>query len=367
MGFQGLPVGTTGKLICLLDSSNCHQSINSCRRMIGRGMEVSIFVPTNQTVIPDIKEAINKISSYQPHMKTNIVEVELSEFKFKQLKELSSFFIFEPPCWVGNMLQFYKFVKNIENTTKTIIVSNSRFYDYDSESNECKSIEIEKDNFLNKMIDEFNGNMLPISPCSLSKEVLMLLSGGIDSPVSSHIFSRSGYNVSFIHFATDINKINNILDIRKKLGSREPLYVVQFKEIQEEAIKVSPEPYRTIIYKILMVIIANKIAEKLGIEFIGTGNSLGQVASQTCKNLLTTRLFSKRPILSPLLGYNKDEIIKIAKNIGTFEPSTCDGTNDCCVMYLPKHPVLKADPVTVGKILSKLDMKLIDEIEYEIK
>ena len=116
-------------------------------------------------------------------------------------------------------------------------------------------------------------------------------------------------------------------------------------------------------YKVFMIIIANRIADEHNISFIGTGNSLGQVASQTLQNIRVTRAISKRPIISPLIGYNKDDITTVAKNIGTFKSSTCDGTDDCCVMYLPKHPTTKANKGLIDNFIKKIDESLLSNIK----
>ena len=200
-----------------------------------------------------------------------------------------------------------------------------------SNTNLISDDEIEKDdNILIKQVIEPN-----------KQKILMLMSGGIDSPVASYMLIRAGYFVDFIHFTTDIDKINNIIDIKKILGQNNKLFVVNFKNIQEEIVKTCKESYRTIMYKVFMVLIANKIADT---NYVGlaTGNALGQVASQTISNIHNTNLVSKLPIISPLFSYNKNDIIKIDIEIGTYKPSICDGTNDCCVMYMPKHPVINS-------------------------
>jgi thiamine biosynthesis protein ThiI len=106
-----------------------------------------------------------------------------------------------------------------------------------------------------------------------------------------------------------------------------------------------------------MVKMANYINNIITIDsydMLGTGNSWGQVASQTPENIKVTRQYSDRPILEPLLGYSKNNIINVAKKIGTFDLSICGGTSDCCVMYLPKHPVLKAKTKVVDRVVDRV-------------
>ncbi len=102
-----------------------------------------------------------------------------------------------------------------------------------------------------------------------------------------------------------------------------------------------------------MTRIACDVANKNGYEFISMGNSLGQVASQTPQNLYVTDKFSNLPIFCPLLGYNKEDIINDARKAGTYEHSICNG-NDCCVMYLPKNPTLKASPEYISKVINEI-------------
>ena len=193
------------------------------------------------------------------------------------------------------------------------------------------------------------------------KKTLMLLSGGIDSPVASHLLLKANHKVDFIHFTTEIDKIDNIIEIRNLLNKNSKIYVIDFREIQNDIVKTCDESYRTLMYKVFMILIANKYSENK-YDYIATGNSLGQVASQTIENIKSTNLISKLPVISPLFGYNKDDIIKIAKSIGTYKPSICDGTNDCCVMYMPKHPIIRSNYEFVLNNIKKIDKSKIDNL-----
>ena len=196
-----------------------------------------------------------------------------------------------------------------------------------------------------------------------NNKILMLLSGGIDSPVASYLLLRAGYKVDFLHFTTEIDKIENIKNLRNILNPSSTIYVIDFKSIQDEIIKKCRESYRTIMYKIFMILIANSLSQnKYNYDIIATGNSLGQVASQTIQNIKASNLVSILPLISPLFGYNKDSIIEIAKIIGTYKPSICDGTNDCCVMYMPKFPVTDSKFEYIVKCILKFDNLLFDNL-----
>lgn len=190
---------------------------------------------------------------------------------------------------------------------------------------------------------------------------LMLLSGGIDSPVASFKLLEAGMKVDFIHYTIDIDRtgaVRKLYEILKnKFENAGDLYIVEFKSVQDKVKDTCGEQfnnYRTLMYKVLMVEYANKLADTIGSDAIGTGNAIGQVASQSVENVSITRIMSRRPIVSPLIAYNKDDIIKIAKDIGTYTLSTCEGGVDCCVLYLPKHPVIKGNLSIVKKIRTRI-------------
>ena len=216
-------------------------------------------------------------------------------------------------------------------------------------------------NFLNKIpINNYNiSGDVPIKPFN---NILMMLSGGIDSPVASYLLLKAGYNVDFIHFTADIDKTENIKELRNLLSKNSKLYTVSFKPVQDAIVNKCDESYRTILYKIFMIKITNKINSNY-YHGIGTGNALGQVASQTIENITHSNLQSEKPVISPLFGYNKEQIIEIARKIGSYEISIKDGTNDCCTMYMPKHPVTNSTQGRINKNIAQINLELLDELE----
>jgi cysteine desulfurase len=193
-------------------------------------------------------------------------------------------------------------------------------------------------------------------------KMLLLLSGGIDSPVTGYKLAQLGYDVDFIHFTTTVKSIENIMKIKAIIGSDKKLFVVDFNSIQGDIVEHSKQNYRTVMYKVVMILIANTFCKEYGYDMIATGNSWGQVSSQTPENLNVCQLYSEVPLLSPLIGFSKDEIMAIARSIGTYGPSTCDGTSDACVMYTPAHPILKAQKKFVDQCLGLIK---IDELELK--
>ena len=200
--------------------------------------------------------------------------------------------------------------------------------------------------------------------------VISMISGGIDSPVSTKLIYDYCKNyklkLNLVHFSSNINKIDVINNIRNKINNNiEKLFVVNFTNLQNEITKVCPRKYRTILYKIFMVNITNYIAIEQNLQCIIMGNSWGQVASQTSDNIYITDKFSKLPIYNPLLGLPKTQIIKYARKIDTYIDSICTGTNDSCTMYLPKHPVLKGDYNIINTYIEKFS-NFLDYIEINI-
>ena len=200
-------------------------------------------------------------------------------------------------------------------------------------------------------------------PAGSSGTAVSLLSGGIDSPVASFMMMKRGCRLVFVHFHShpylDRSSQDKVLELMKVLdlfqyNSR--LYIVGFGDIQKEIVLKVPEAYRVIVYRRVMVRIANAIAEKERAGAIVTGENLGQVASQTMENISVAEEASKLTIFRPLLGMDKQEIVDMAKKIGTYDISILPD-QDCCQLFTPKHPATKSDIKTIEKLESKLDVQ----------
>ena len=192
---------------------------------------------------------------------------------------------------------------------------------------------------------------------------LMMLSGGIDSPVASYLLMRRGVELSFIHFSsppyTSVAVIYKLEDILRSLNvyqNKINLYIVPFTKIQEEIYNHSFEGYEVTIMRRMMYRLAEKLAKKLHIYAISNGESIGQVASQTLESLNTINAVTNYPIIRPLATYDKTEIIEIAKKINTYEVSIRP-YEDCCTIF----PIKK--PKTMPKISECL--KIEDKFDYE--
>jgi len=206
---------------------------------------------------------------------------------------------------------------------------------------------------------------LPVIP---SERVVCLLSGGIDSAVASFLMMKRGCRVIFAHFFNKtihspfvIKKIERLVETLSSYQLRSRLYIIPFEDIQKEIIKKVPAKQRMIIYRRYMMRIANKIASKEKAKAIVTGDSVAQVASQTLDNLKVIYDASSLPVLPPLIGFDKEETIEIAKKIGTYEISITP-YEDCCSFMIAKHPETKAKKREIEELESILDIEeLVDE------
>ena len=185
-------------------------------------------------------------------------------------------------------------------------------------------------------------------PTGSNGKVVGLLSGGIDSPVASLLAMKRGAAVIFVHFHSvpmtteeSIEKVKKISKVLSYYQSRIHLYLVALTPIQKKILVNAKEKYRIILYRRFMIRIAEKIAHKENARALITGESLGQVASQTLENIAVIEAVSSMPILRPLIGLDKQEIMNLAKDYGTYDISILPD-QDCCSLFLPKNPATKA-------------------------
>lgn len=211
-------------------------------------------------------------------------------------------------------------------------------------------------------------------PVSCGGKAAILISGGIDSPVAAYMMAKRGIELTAIHFASPPytseraeEKVRDLLEIVSDYAGKMDMYTVPFTKIQEEIQKKCPEELFTIIMRRLMMNISGRIAEKLGCQALITGESLGQVASQTIGAIACTDDAADMPVFRPLIGMDKKEIIAISNKINTFETS-CLPYEDCCTVFTPKHPRTKPKLEYVKKAEAAVDWEeLIDEAVENVK
>jgi tRNA uracil 4-sulfurtransferase len=196
----------------------------------------------------------------------------------------------------------------------------------------------------------FGYNKLPGAgglPVGASGRLMALISGGFDSPVAAYRMMQRGCRVNFVHFhsapyqdKTSQDKVQQLVKLLTRHQFQSRLYMVPFGEIQRQIVAAVARPLRVVLYRRMMLRIAEQIARKEKARALITGESLGQVASQTLENMTVIQQAVTMPILRPLVGMDKQEIIDQARRIGSFETSSIPD-QDCCQLFVPKHPATK--------------------------
>ena len=194
-------------------------------------------------------------------------------------------------------------------------------------------------------------------PVGTNGNATLLLSGGIDSPVAGWMIAKRGVQINAVHFHsypyTSDRAKEKVLDLARKLSFSccgIKVHVVPFTEIQMEIHEKCPEEYTTLIMRRYMMRIAERIARETESEALITGESIGQVASQTMTALGTTDAVADMPVFRPLIGFDKSEIVDLARKIGTLEISE-QPFEDCCTVFTPRHPAThqKMDKIMEGE------------------
>jgi len=199
-------------------------------------------------------------------------------------------------------------------------------------------------------------------PANCQERALSLISSGIDSPVASFDMIKRGVTLDYVHFHSypainkqSINNVKKILTVLSKYQLKSNLYLVPLLKIQQKIMEVVPDKYWVIFFRKYMIKIANHIAIKNKAVALVTGDSIGQVASQTLSNIYAISNESILPIIRPLAGTNKEDIINKATDIGTYDISI-EPYEDCCSYFVPPHPETKAKINQVNDIASKLNL-----------
>jgi thiamine biosynthesis protein ThiI len=185
-------------------------------------------------------------------------------------------------------------------------------------------------------------------PAGTAGRVTCLLSGGIDSPVAAHRMMKRGCAVTFVHFHSypilsraSQEKARELVTLLTKWQLRSKLFLVPFGEIQQQVVLSVPGPMRVVVYRRLMMRIAERIASRNRSQALVTGDVVGQVASQTLENLAVVSKVATLPVFRPLIGMDKDEITAEAIRIGTY-PISIIPDQDCCTLFTPRNPMTKA-------------------------
>ncbi|HEY1307176.1 MAG TPA: tRNA uracil 4-sulfurtransferase ThiI [Vicinamibacterales bacterium] len=185
-------------------------------------------------------------------------------------------------------------------------------------------------------------------PTGTAGRVVCLLSGGFDSPVAAHRIMKRGCTVTFVHFHSypilsraSQEKARELVQLLTRWQQRSKLYLVPFGDVQQQVVLSVPAPMRVVVYRRLMLRIAESIARQRGALALVTGDSIGQVASQTLENLSVVGQVATLPIFRPLVGMDKSEIMAEAEQIGSY-PISIIPDQDCCTLFTPRNPLTRA-------------------------
>ena len=200
-------------------------------------------------------------------------------------------------------------------------------------------------------------------PIGTGGHAVSLLSGGLDSPVSSWMIARRGVELEMVHFVsppyTSQQAQDKVIELARLLTAscgRMIVHIIPFTEIQEEIRKNCPEEFFTLIMRRFMMRLAEAVAKKAGAKALVTGESLGQVASQTMLSLGVTEAVTTMPVLRPLIGMDKVEIIRLSRRIGTYDTSILP-YEDCCTVFTPRHPCTRPALADIEAAESVLDVE----------
>ena len=270
-----------------------------------------------------------------------------------------------------------KFPKNSMEVSREVgghILKNlGREISVDIRKPECMvKLEIRKNSYIwtNDDIVKAVGGL----PYGMNGSTMLMLSGGIDSPVAGYLMAKRGVEVNCVYYHSHPytserakDKVKDLAKILAEYTEKVNLYVVSFTEIQMAILDKCREDELTILMRRFMMRIACELAEKKGVQSVASGESIGQVASQTMEGLIVSTDCADRPVFRPLITMDKENIMQIAREIGTYETSILP-YEDCCTIFVPKHPKTKPRLDQMRESESRLDVeelvkKAIDEME----
>jgi len=353
-GTGGLPIGTEGTIAIIIDKLNKVQSFDTIKNLSIRGANIYILLYNYDFNDSDI-EYIKKISESIKFRKLegNIIDI------LKTSEDIPNSIIYDHQF---DIIHLANLTKQFGILINKIIYSQNVF---NKKKLLQKILPLDEYDTYNTFYEIMNCIFDNIKPAIYNETNigLSLLSGGIDSPVSSKICINEKLNLDYIHFSSNSLDKENIINTIKKISDKFILYFIDITELQKKIVSDFDENYRTMLYKVYMILISNKIAKERNYTYLVMGNSLGQVASQTPKNFELTMQISNIPILNPVFDMNKTDIIKLGREFGTYDMSICNG-EDCCTMFLPKNPILAASKKYIDYVINKIgDYSILYNIE----
>ena len=250
---------------------------------------------------------------------------------------------------------------DISRTIGAIVLKGCKVLSVDVHNPDCELfVDVRRDvaYVFDKKISGFGG-----LPLGTNGKGMVLLSGGIDSPVAAWMMAKRGMLVDAVHFHSypytserAQEKVEELAGLVAGYVGRFNMYVINLLPIQEQIVQNCPEEETTILVRRFMMRIAEKVAQEKGATMLITGENLGQVASQTAEALVVTDASVQMPVMRPLIAMDKVDIMEKAKEIGTYEKSI-EPYEDCCTVFLPKHPTTKPKLEKILESESKLDVE----------
>ena len=208
-------------------------------------------------------------------------------------------------------------------------------------------------------------------PVGTNGRALLLLSGGIDSPVAGHMICKRGVKIEALHFESypytserALEKVAKLAELVSEYNGYTTLHVINVKEIQEVLRDKCDEDYFTLLLRRFMMRLAQRCAEEFKCSALVTGESIGQVASQTMDALCVTDSVVSMPVFRPCIGLDKEEIVEISRKINTYETSVLP-YEDCCTVFTPRHPRTRPEMAKVIAQEERIDVEGLLERAYE--
>lgn len=338
------------------------------------GLDFEIVIDQNRYFIKvnDIDEAIIRIKRVFGVAEVCIVtkvERDITEIKKEALRRIneSSCKTFKIETNRANK----KFPKNSMETSREVGGYVLHHCDRDIEVNvknpECKvNVEIREHAYVWTNADKIKG--AGGLPYGINGSTMLMLSGGIDSPVAGYLMARRGVALNCVYYHSHPytserakDKVKDLAKILARYTEVVNLYIIPFTDVQMAIIEKCREDELTIIMRRFMMRIACKLADKYNIDSVSSGESIGQVASQTMEGLIVSTDCADRPVFRPLIAMDKGDIMDIAREIDTYETSILP-YEDCCTIFVPKHPKTKPQVEAMRKSESALDVeKLVED------
>ena len=329
--YQGVEVDRVDGLIFV--RSPLEYDKEDVLKRVGRCFGVDSISPATEICIENMTadEAMREIGGAAVEMMLGIIEERhIKTFK-TEAKRADKMFPYESP--------------QIAKMIGASILKGCRVLKVDVHEPECSLFVNVRRNFAyvyEKKVSGFGG-----LPLGTNGKGMLLLSGGIDSPVAGFMMSHRGMYLEAVHFHSfpytserAFEKVKDLAGIMSLYCGNIRIHSINLLPIQEQIVANCPEDETTILVRRFMMRIAEKVAEQENCEMLITGESLGQVASQTAEALVVTDSVVSKPVMRPLIAMDKTEIMRIAREIGTYDVSI-QPFEDCCTVFLPKHPVTK--------------------------